>query len=55
MNLHLEVEISEIFYLKPRGGKKKKCGRGKKQKMETQDAERFRILPQAESWSVSSS
>lgn len=30
MNLHLEVEISEIFYLKPRGGKKKKCGRGKK-------------------------
>lgn len=30
MNLHLEVEISEIFYLKPRGGKKKKCGREKK-------------------------
>lgn len=56
MNLHLEVEISEIFYLKPRGGKKKKNVAGEKnQKMETQDAERFRILPQAESWSVSSS
>lgn len=30
MNLHLEVEISEIFYLKPRGGKKKKNVAGKK-------------------------
>lgn len=30
MNLHLEVEISEIFYLKPRGGEKKKNVAGKK-------------------------